>query len=212
MSSSPAALDGFLNPIESRLSCYGLTNSSPIPDSKIRSIVEFAIKNAPSAFNVQSARAVILLKADHEKLWDIADKHLKAAMPEPAYQALAPRVKMFRAAYGSVLWFEDQDALDALKEKNPAIQASVAEWSHHSSGMHQFIAWTAFELEGLGCNLQHYNFMPQFSAEVASEWKLPESWKLLSQLVFGTPTDGLKRSRERTYLPVEDRVKVFGEK
>lgn len=83
--------------------------------------------------------------------------------------------------------------------------------SHHSSGMHQFIAWTALELEGLGCNLQHYNFMPQFSEEVAREWKLPESWKLFSQLVFGTPTDGLKRSRERTYLPVEDRVKVFGE-
>lgn len=126
MSSSPA-LEAFLNPIESRISCYGLTNTSPIPDAKIKSIVEFTIKNTPSAFNVQSARAVILFKADHEKLWDIADKHLKAAMPEAAYQALASRVKMFRAAYGSVLWFEDQDALDALKGKNPAIQASVAE-------------------------------------------------------------------------------------
>lgn len=125
--SSSTALEQFFNPIESRISCYSLTNGSPIPDSKIQSIVEFAVKNAPSAFNVQSARAVILLKGDHEKLWDIADKNLKAAMPEPAYQALAPRVQGFRAAYGSVLWFEDQDALEVMKEKNPAIQASIGE-------------------------------------------------------------------------------------
>lgn len=67
------------------------------------------------------------MKADHEKLWDIADKCLKDAMPEGAYQALAPRVKGFRAGYGSVLWFEDQDALDTLKEKNPAIQVAISD-------------------------------------------------------------------------------------
>jgi uncharacterized protein len=76
--------------------------------------------------------------------------------------------------------------------------------------MHQFIAWTALELEGLGCNLQHYNFMQPFVDEVRKVWSVPESWVLHSQLVFGTPADGLKRSRERTYLPLEDRVKVHG--
>jgi predicted oxidoreductase (fatty acid repression mutant protein) len=120
-------LQAFFSPIKTRISCYSLTNTSPIPDARIQFIVEFAVKHAPSAFNVQSARAVILLKADHEKLWGIADKALKASMPEGAYQALAPRVQGFRAGYGSVLWFEDQDALDTLKEKNPAIQASISE-------------------------------------------------------------------------------------
>lgn len=127
MSSSTTALGLFLAPIENRISCYGLTNTSPIPDSKVQSVVEFAVKNAPSAFNVQSARAIILVKADHEKLWDIADKCLKNAMPEGAYQALAPRVKGFHAGYGTVLWLEDQDALDTLKEKNPAIQATIGD-------------------------------------------------------------------------------------
>lgn len=76
--------------------------------------------------------------------------------------------------------------------------------------MHQFIVWTALELEGLGCNLQHYNFMPEFSDQVRETWKLPETWKLHCQLVFGQPKDGLARSREREYSPLEDRVKVFG--
>lgn len=117
-----ASVTNFISAIETRISCYTLANKSPISDSRIHEIVNAAIKNAPSAFNVQSARAVILLKQDHEKLWDIGDDLLKKSMPEAAYQALAPRVQGFRQAYGSVLFFEDQAALDTLKSKNPAIQ------------------------------------------------------------------------------------------
>ena len=82
--------------------------------------------------------------------------------------------------------------------------------SDHSSGIHQFIAWTALELEGLGANLQHYNFMPDFVEAVRKEWDIPDTWTLHAQLVFGTPQNGLERSKERTYLPLEDRVKVHG--
>jgi uncharacterized protein len=73
--------------------------------------------------------------------------------------------------------------------------------------MHQFTVWTALEAEGLGCNLQHYNSSPEFCTRVAAQWTIPASWKLKSQLVFGTPTGG--RSYPRTYKPLEDRVKVF---
>lgn len=75
---------------------------------------------------------------------------------------------------------------------------------------HILLVWSAFELEGLGCNLQHYNFSPDFTKEVQETWGLPKTWTLKSQLVFGEPQDGLKRRAERTYLPLEDRVKVFG--
>ncbi|KIY01829.1 uncharacterized protein Z520_01967 [Fonsecaea multimorphosa CBS 102226] len=207
-----ASTNFLLATVENRCSCYNLTKASPIADSRIREIIESAVKHTPSAFNVQSTRAVVLVKQDHEKLWDIGDAALKSAMPEQAYAALAPKIQGFRAAYGTVLWFEDQSALDALKEKNPAIQHVIPQWSGHSNGMHQFLVWTALELEGLGCNLQHYNFMPEFRHKVQAEWDIPSTWALHSQLVFGTPADGLKRSRERTYLPLEDRVKMFGGK
>ena len=74
--------------------------------------------------------------------------------------------------------------------------------------MNQFAVWTAFEQAGLGANLQHYNYMPQFTKDVIDEWKLPAGWKLNAQLVFGQPASW-DRGRERTYLPIEDRVKVF---
>jgi uncharacterized protein len=119
--------ESFLAAVQHRISCYTLQKQSPISDARIHEIVNAAIKNAPSAFNVQSARAVVLVKAEHDKLWDLADVCLKNAMPEAAYETLKPRVQGFRAAYGSVLWFEDHEALDALKFKNPGIQHVIPE-------------------------------------------------------------------------------------
>ena len=74
-------------------------------------------------------------------------------------------------------------------------------------GRHQFVVWAALELEGLGCNLQHYNYNPDFQKAVLETWDLPGTWKLKSQLNFGLPTAG--PDKVRTYEPLEDRVKVF---
>lgn len=52
--------------------------------------------------------------------------------------------------------------------------------------------------------------MPEFSEAVTKQWNLPGTWKLNSQLVFGTPVNGLVRKKERTFLSVEERVKAFG--
>lgn len=211
MASSQASTASLFAAAETRLSCYTLTKSSPIPDSRIEEIVSFAVKHAPSSFNVQSARAVILLKASHDKLWSIADSVAKSTHPEAHEKMLGKMIGGFAGAYGTVLWLEDQEALDALAAKNPLFGNLVPQWGDHSSGMHQFIAWTALELEGLGCNLQHFNFMDEFEDAVKKEWELPSAWKLKSQLVFGAPENGqLVRRKERTYAPLEDRVKVFG--
>ena len=195
---------------EERISCYSLSHSSPIPDSRIHEIVNFAVKHTPSSFNVQSARVVILLKNEHKALWDIADSVAKTTNPEAADKMLSKMVSGFRAGYGTILFLEDQDALEGLRAKNPLFGHLVPEWSEASSGMHQYIVWMALQLEGLGCNLQHFNFMPEFTEEVRKRWQLPETWHLKSQLVFGAPTDGLVRNRERTYAPLEERVKIFG--
>ena len=154
---------------------------------------------------------MVLLKDEHQTLWDLADSVAKATAPEEIYnKMLGKMVQGFRAGYGTVLWFEDQDALEGLRAKNPLFGHLVPHWSEASSGMHQYLVWMAFQLEGLGCNLQHFNFMPEFIDEVQKRWDLPKTWKLKSQLVFGAPTDGLARKRERTYAPLEERVKVFG--
>lgn len=71
--------------------------------------------------------------------------------------------------------------------------------------MLQFSVWTALEAEGLGANLQHYN--PLVDAKVAEQWKLPTTWKLAAQLVFGGKAG---EAGEKTFNPVEEKFKVFG--
>ena len=96
------ASDPFFDAIIARRSIYAINDSSPIPDSRIEEIVTKAIKHVPSTFNVQSARAVILLKDEHKKFWDVADQSTKGAVPAEVYKALGPRIAGFRAGYGSV--------------------------------------------------------------------------------------------------------------
>ena len=92
--------------IEARRTFYQISEESSIPDSRIEEIVSFAIKHCPSAFNVQSARCVILLRDEHKKLWDIADEVIKSTLPEEAYKFLGPRVAGFRRGYGTVRLFK----------------------------------------------------------------------------------------------------------
>lgn len=61
------------------------------------------------------------------------------------------------------------------------------------------------EAEGLGANLQHMNHDPAVSAAVLSEFDLPRTWKLKSQLVFGKPT---AEAEEKSHEPIEKRVFV----
>jgi predicted oxidoreductase (fatty acid repression mutant protein) len=70
------------------------------------------------------------------------------------------------------------------------------------------LVWTALEREGLGCNLQHYNFSANFVRDVAETWNLPKTWSLKSQLVFGKPTAG--PDRVKTFNPIDgERLLVF---
>jgi predicted oxidoreductase (fatty acid repression mutant protein) len=65
--------------------------------------------------------------------------------------------------------------------------------------------WTGLESLGFGANLQHYN--PLIDAGVAKQWDLPSDWRLVAQMVFGSPEDV---AGEKVQKPVEERVKVFG--
>ena len=72
--------------------------------------------------------------------------------------------------------------------------------------MHQFVLWTAFEQEGLGCNLQHYN--PLIDVRLATEYDIPESWDLKAQLVFGKPIGEHPGAKEK--FAFAKTLKVFG--
>ena len=84
--------------LENRRSYYQITNSSPIPDQQIREILEFGIRNVPSAFNSQSTRVVLLLRDSHKKLWAKTKSILKGIVPPDAFVKTAAKIdkRLFR--------------------------------------------------------------------------------------------------------------------
>lgn len=176
----------YLKAIASRRTIYQLSKESTIPNSRIKEILTETIKHSPSSFNNQAQRAVLLIGAEHDKMWDIADETVKTKLGEQAYAGLAPKIAGYKAGYGTILFFDDAETIRPFKEKHP--EMPFDQWNTHSQGMLQIHTWDALELEGLGANLQHYGFLPGFQEQVKETWKLPQSWDLHAQMVFGKPT------------------------
>ncbi|CAK4031084.1 nitroreductase HBN1 [Lecanosticta acicola] len=199
----------FLDAVAHRRTIYGLNKSSTVPDARIKEIVTQTIKDVPSSFNSQSARIVVLVKEDHDKFWQFVTDILKAHVPEAKWEHTKQRMDMFAAAYGTILFYEDPEPIKALQSKFPQYADKFPQWSEHTSAMHQYVLWTALEAEGLGCNLQHYN--PLADQKVSEHFGVPLEWSQKAQLVFGEPADAKRENlQERTFQPVEERVKFFG--
>ncbi|TGZ82179.1 Nitroreductase [Ascodesmis nigricans] len=196
----------FLAALKARRTYYALKPSSPISNEKIQEIVNEVVLHTPSSFNSQTTRAVILFGDEHKKLWSIITHDaLKAVVPADAFAATAQKVAGFANGYGTVMFFEDQVGVKKLQDAFPLYAPNFPVWSEHTAGAHHINTWTALEAEGLGANLQHYN--PLIDDAVRKEWNIPETWALRAQLVFG------ERAGEpgpKTFVPIEERVKTYG--
>jgi len=195
----------FLEAIKTRRTYYNITNKAPISDDKVEEIVKEIVLHVPSSFNSQSSRVVVLFKKEHEKLWDFTSDVLKPIVPAEQWGATEKKLASFKAGYGTILFFEDQEPVRSLQEKFPLYQESFPVWAEHTDGMIQFATWTALELEGFGASLQHYN--PLIDQKVKAEWNIPSTWNLIAEMPFGTPGGA---PFDKTFQPIEERVKVFG--
>ncbi|WP_444658197.1 nitroreductase family protein [Caproiciproducens sp. R2] len=194
----------FLEALKKRRSYYAISKEKILSDEEVVSLVEDAVKYTPSAFNSQSARTVVLFGKEHDKLWDITMEILRGIVPAKNFASTEEKINSFRGGYGTVLYFEDQSIVTGLQEQFPLYKDNFPVWSLESSGMLQFVIWTALESNGYGASLQHYN--PLIDEKVAASWNIPKSWKLLAQMPFGKPTAS---PDEKTFLPLEDRVKIY---
>jgi len=190
---------------ETRRSVYALNRNLPLPAADVAAIIEHALRHTPSSFNSQSTRLLVLFGAEHEKLWDIAENALRAIVPAENFAPTAQKLAGFRAAAGTVLFYEDKSVVEGLQAQFPAYAANFPIWSEHTNAMHQYAIWTTLAAARIGANLQHYN--PIIDAEIAKTWNIPAAWTLRAQLVFG----GIAApAGEKEFQPVEERLKVFG--
>ncbi|MCI1946285.1 nitroreductase family protein [Clostridium luticellarii] len=194
----------FYSAVKNRRTIYGINKEKVVPEDRIIDVVQEAVKNAPSAFNSQSSRVVVLLGKNHDKLWDIVEAELKKIVPPENFSKTAEKINSFRNGYGSLLFFEDRDVVSGLQKNFPTYKDKFPLWSQQASGILQYIIWTSLEVEGLGASIQHYN--PLIDEEVKKTYKIPGNWELIAQLPFGKPVSG---AGEKEISPLEDRIKIF---
>ena len=190
---------------DERRSIYALGNELPIAPQAIVNMAERVLLHTPSAFNSQSSRLVVLFGAEHQKLWDIAEKELRAAVGDGDFSGSKQKLDGFRASAGTVLFYEDKNVTESLQEQFALYADRFPVWAQQTSAMHQYAMWTELRTLNVGANLQHYN--PLVDEDAAKAFAIPDSWELVAQMPFGNIVEP---AGEKTYQPVSERMKVLG--
>ena len=188
-----------------RRSVYALGKGLDKQKTQIIQNISTLVKHAPTAFNSQSSRVVILFKEHHQKFWEITLSELQKLVPEQNFEATKRRIKGFSDADGTILFYEDETAANRLRKDFPQYAQNIAIWSEQSNAMLQYMIWTMLAEINIGANLQHYN--PLVDVAVRNEWKLPENWRLIAQMPFGKIVDN---ADPKTFIPVSERFKFSG--
>ena len=192
-----------INTFTKRRTQYSIGKQLPVSQEAASALIQEAIRQAPSAFNSQSSRAVILFGAQSVKFWDLVKEALRPMVPAESFGTTEQKLASFAAGAGTVLFYEDQDVVKGLQQQFAAYADNFPIWSEHSTGIAQFAVWTALAEAGIGASLQHY--APLIDAEVAKTWGVPASWKLRAQMPFGSNEAPLP---EKTFIADDIRFKT----
>ncbi|NLC61385.1 MAG: nitroreductase family protein [Gammaproteobacteria bacterium] len=195
----------FLDIARKRRTQYALGRDLPISKDQVTDLIKEAIRLAPSSFNSQSSRALILHGAESVKFWEIVKDELRKIVPADAFPTTEEKIDGFAAGAGTVLFYEDREPVKALQEKFPLYADNFPVWSEHATGIAQYAVWMALAEAGIGASLQHYNPLPD--ARVAQEWDIPESWVLRAQMPFGSHAGEIG---DKTFVDDAIRFRVAG--
>lgn len=165
-----------LEALKARRTQYVLNRNLPVSEKEVLDTITEVVRLTPDAFNMRSARAVIAVGEKQDALWN-------AVYDAFGGKVAREKIDGFRAAYGTVLYFIDEDVVKGLQANFPAYAHNFPLWANQANGMVQFTVWTALRSLGVGANLQHYN--PVIDAKVKELFGLPESWTLIAQMPFG---------------------------
>ncbi|MFA7126946.1 MAG: nitroreductase family protein [Bacilli bacterium] len=192
------------NSLQQRRSQYNLSNQSSLSDDELQELIEQSLLQTPTAFNSQTGRVVLLLGMKHHQLWDLVLSTLKPLVPSKSFPKTEEKIKSFRNAYGTILFFEEEAIIKTLQEKFPLYRDSFPLWSIQSAGMLNLIVWTAISEAKMGASLQHYN--PLIDDEVKRMFNLPSSWRLIAQMPFGV---ALSLPDKKESVPVKNRYQII---
>ncbi len=168
-----------------RRSIYALGRNVNVSDDKILDLVKDAVKYVPSAFNTQTSKVVVLLGEYQDKFWgELVMESLRKVVPAESFASTESKLNSFKAAYGTLLIYENKDTVKEMQEKFPLYAHNFPRWSRESSGMLQYTLWLGLAELNLGASLQHYNEL--IEEETRKFANVGEEYMLIAQMPFGS--------------------------
>lgn len=162
--------------LKKRRTYYNINKELPVPEEEVVLAVQGLTELVPDAFNMKSARAVVVLGEKQDQLWNrIYD----------AFGGQVPREKIdsFKSGAGTILYFYDSAVIKAMQEQFPLYADNFPVWANQANGMLQLAVWSGLRELGIGASLQHYN--PVIDETVRELAGVPGSYVLLAQMPFG---------------------------
>lgn len=193
----------YMKAVQGRRSRYDLGADLETTEERILQLVREVVQATPTAGNAQGSKAVVLLGAAHLRFWDLVVEVFRGRLTQERFPKTEKKLLGFKAGAGTVLFYEDEEILAALKEKYARHGERYETWAMQGSGMQQFALWTAFSAEGIGASLQHYN--PIIDDAVREAFSIPGHFRLVAQMPFGRI---LKEPEPKEKRPVEEKVLV----
>ena len=194
----------FVDQLKKRRSIYELGKKVHYSQAYIAELIQESVRSCPSAYNSQSTRIVVLFGESHQHFWDIVKGIQKRNVPSAVFEGVEMKVDQCAHAFGTVLFYEDQDIIHKLQKQVPFSAADFPVWSEQTSGMAQFAVWTSLADSGLGASLQHYN--PAVDTAVADYFGIEKSWLMRAQLVFGSIEAPMQEKEEPED---QDRFRIY---
>ena len=170
--------------IEKRRSNYDLGNNLEISKKDLINLLRKIVYYAPSPFNIQSSKIVLLNKKSHHLLWTtVVEEFLKKNNNGDLLDSDKARIKREEKAYGTILFYKDEQIIENFKkdledyEKN-----NLDEWCTQESAMLQMNIWNELRLRNIGAHIVHFDNIDE---EVSVAFDIDKNYKLVAMMVFG---------------------------
>ena len=180
-----------MNITESLKQCrsyYHINKILPVSEETIIEQIKEITELVPDAYNMKSSIIVVALNEQHDQLWDMIYEAFNGKISRE-------KIDSFKAGAGTILYFYDQQVIEAMQQQFPLYADNFPVWANQASGMLQLSLWSGLRELGIGASLQHYN--PIIDEQVHELFALPKQYKLIAQMPFGgIGTEAIAKPKE----------------
>lgn len=197
-------MTAFKQVIKDRRSIYALGNNSEHSIDEIVASIREVQKDVPTAFNSQTTRLVILNGEANTKFWDLILDVQKNVLDQASWDFMSPIMMGAKNGIGTVLFFEDRDAVATMPTQGERTEA----YKQNNSANSQFAVWLALAEMNLGGSLQHFNvgYEQGFDKAIREMFDLPDSYELIAQMPFGSIE---QEAAEKEYIDTDVQVQLI---